>query len=80
MITSIAFVGLGAMGAPMAENLVRRQFRVTGFDMREAAGEALVAAGGHVADSAKAACAGMHHLARLEPYRLQDLHAKLATS
>jgi len=26
---------------------------------------------------AKAACAGMKHLERLEPYRLQDLHAKL---
>jgi carbamoyl-phosphate synthase large subunit len=27
---------------------------------------------------AKAACAGMkHHLASLEPYRLQDLHARL---
>jgi carbamoyl-phosphate synthase large subunit len=26
---------------------------------------------------AKAACAGMKHLARMEPYRLQDLHAKL---
>jgi carbamoyl-phosphate synthase large subunit len=26
---------------------------------------------------AKAACAGMKHLAQLEPYRLQDLHAKL---
>ncbi len=26
---------------------------------------------------AKAACAGMRHLPRLEPYRLQDLHAKL---
>ena len=26
---------------------------------------------------AKAACAGMKHVARLEPYRLQDLHAKL---
>jgi len=26
---------------------------------------------------ARAACAGMKHLARLEPYRLQDLHAKL---
>ena len=26
---------------------------------------------------AKAACAGMKHLALLEPYRLQDLHAKL---
>ncbi len=27
---------------------------------------------------AKAACAGMKHLAQIEPYRLQDLHAKLA--
>jgi carbamoyl-phosphate synthase large subunit len=26
---------------------------------------------------ARAACAGMKHLDRLEPYRLQDLHAKL---
>ncbi len=25
---------------------------------------------------ARAACAGMRHLATLEPYRLQDLHAK----
>lgn len=55
---SIAFVGLGAMGAPMAENLVRRQFRVTGFDMRESAREALVAAGGHAEASAKEAAAG----------------------
>lgn len=55
---SIAFIGLGAMGAPMAENLVKRQFRVTGFDMRASAREALVAAGGHAADNAKAAADG----------------------
>ena len=41
-MTSIAFIGLGAMGAPMAENLVKHQFRVTGFDMRESARAALV--------------------------------------
>jgi carbamoyl-phosphate synthase large subunit len=29
---------------------------------------------------AKAACAGMKHLDRLEPYRLQELHAKLRQS
>src|SRR5687767_7453165 len=29
---------------------------------------------------AKAACAGMKHLESLEPYRLQDLHAKLETA
>ena len=33
-MTTIAFVGLGAMGLPMAANLARRQFRVRGFDMR----------------------------------------------
>ncbi|RDJ22475.1 NAD(P)-dependent oxidoreductase [Bosea caraganae] len=57
-IKSIAFIGLGAMGAPMAENLVKRQFRVTGFDMRQEARQALVNAGGHAADSAKAAATG----------------------
>lgn len=58
MSQSIAFVGLGAMGAPMATNLVRRQYRVTGFDMRPAAREALIAQGGHGAESAAAAAAG----------------------
>lgn len=57
-MTSIAFVGLGAMGAPMAENLVKRQFPVIGFDMRESARAALVAAGGHAADSAAASAQG----------------------
>ena len=61
-MSSIAFVGLGAMGAPMAENLVKRQFRVTGFDMRQQARDALVAAGGHAADSARAAAEGAQTL------------------
>lgn len=61
-ISSIAFVGLGAMGAPMAENLVKKQFRVTGFDTREAARDALVAAGGHAAASAKEAALGAEAL------------------
>ena len=61
-ITSIAFIGLGAMGAPMAENLVKRQFRVTGFDMRASAREALAAAGGHDAGSAAEAATGAEAL------------------
>lgn len=61
-MSSIAFVGLGAMGAPMAENLVKRQFRVTGFDMRQQARDALAAAGGHAADSARAAAEGAQTL------------------
>ena len=57
-MSSIAFVGLGAMGAPMAENLVKKQFRVTGFDMRQQARDALAAAGGHAAASAGEAAQG----------------------
>jgi putative dehydrogenase len=48
----VGFVGLGAMGLPMAENLVKRQFQVRGFDMRAAAMDALEQAGGSRAASA----------------------------
>ncbi|MFC7478443.1 NAD(P)-dependent oxidoreductase [Dankookia sp. GCM10030260] len=51
-MVEIGFVGLGAMGLPMARNLVARGHRVRGFDMRPAAGEALAAAGGEAAASA----------------------------
>ncbi len=55
-MTRIGFVGLGAMGLPMATNLVRKQFRVRGFDMRAEAMDALEAAGGtRAADAAEAA-------------------------
>jgi L-threonate 2-dehydrogenase len=55
---AVAFVGLGAMGAAMAENLIKRQFRVTGYDMRPEAVARLEAAGGHGAKSAHAAATG----------------------
>jgi L-threonate 2-dehydrogenase len=58
MTQSIAFVGLGAMGAAMAENLVKRQFHVTGFDMRPEAVAKLETVGGHGANSATAAAKG----------------------
>ena len=48
----IGFVGLGAMGLPMAENLLRKQFHVTGFDMKKEALAALAKAGGQIAASA----------------------------
>ena len=35
-MTSIAFIGLGNMGGPMAANLVKAGHRVTGFDLVEA--------------------------------------------
>lgn len=55
---NIGFVGLGAMGLPMARNLVARGHRVRGFDMRAAAGEALAAAGGKATASAAEAARG----------------------
>jgi 3-hydroxyisobutyrate dehydrogenase len=48
----IAFVGLGAMGVPMAINLVKAGHAVSGFDVRAGAAEPLAAAGGRAAASA----------------------------
>jgi len=54
---SIAFIGLGAMGLPMARNLVKNGFAVTGYDLNPQALEALVQAGGKRAASAREAAA-----------------------
>jgi NAD binding domain of 6-phosphogluconate dehydrogenase len=54
----IGFVGLGAMGLPMALRLVARDFAVRGFDLRRPAMDALAEAGGHAAVSAKEAARG----------------------
>ena len=48
----VGFVGLGAMGVPMALNLLKAGHSVRGFDLRAGAGESLVAAGGSIASSA----------------------------
>ena len=50
----IGFVGLGAMGVPMALNLVKAGHAVRGFDVRAGATDALVAAGGSAATPAAA--------------------------
>src|SRR3954449_3783939 len=56
-MTAVGFIGLGAMGLPMAENLARRGFSVRGFDMRPEAVAALAQAGGTRAASAAEASA-----------------------
>ena len=58
MSETIAFVGLGTMGLPMAESLVKRQMRVVGFDTRPAPVAALEAMGGTGAKTAAAAAEG----------------------
>ncbi|ARP95155.1 sulfolactaldehyde 3-reductase [Bordetella genomosp. 13] len=55
---NIGFVGLGAMGLPMAINLVKGGFRVSGFDLDPKARQALVQAGGTEAASAAQAAQG----------------------
>lgn len=57
-MTTIAFIGLGHMGGPMAANLVRAGIRVLGFDLVPASLEAAHAAGVEVAASAVEAVAG----------------------
>lgn len=53
---TIGFIGLGAMGLPMAKNLLARGFTVRGFDRMPIATEALAAAGGIPAVSVSEAC------------------------
>ncbi|WP_418315461.1 NAD(P)-dependent oxidoreductase [Piscinibacter sakaiensis] len=47
----IGFVGLGAMGVPMAVNLVNAGHDVTAYDLRSAATGPVIDAGGHAATS-----------------------------
>jgi putative dehydrogenase len=55
---SIGFVGLGAIGTPMAQNLVKAGFEVRGYDVRAEAVSALAAAGARPAASAAEAAEG----------------------
>jgi 2-hydroxy-3-oxopropionate reductase len=50
-MTKIDFIGLGIMGGPMAANLVKAGFEVTGYNRSPAKAEPLVAAGGQAANS-----------------------------
>jgi 3-hydroxyisobutyrate dehydrogenase len=56
-MTTIAFIGLGNMGAPMAANLAKAGHKVTGFDLVEASREAARANGVDVKTSGAAAVA-----------------------
>ncbi|MFC3051744.1 3-hydroxyisobutyrate dehydrogenase [Kordiimonas pumila] len=45
-MTTVAFIGLGNMGLPMAKNLLKAGMHVQGFDLAETARAGLVTAGG----------------------------------
>lgn len=53
----VAFIGLGNMGGPMAANLVKAGYSVTGFDLSPQALAELESAGGKTAASAQEAAA-----------------------
>lgn len=61
-MTSIAFVGLGAMGLPMAQNLVKAGHELRGFDFNAAALVELEKSGGVAAASSKQAATGANVL------------------
>jgi L-threonate 2-dehydrogenase len=58
MVEVLAFIGLGAMGQPMAKRLVQQQMRVQGFDLNPAALKAHAVNGGVACSDAKEAARG----------------------
>jgi 3-hydroxyisobutyrate dehydrogenase len=66
-MTSIAFIGLGNMGAPMAANLVKAGHAVTGFDLSEACRDQARAAGVAIAATAREAAAGADAIVTMLP-------------
>src|SRR5271165_4442406 len=56
-MATIGFIGLGNMGLPMAQNLVKSGHVVAGFDLSEYAAERLAVGGGRRANSLLEACA-----------------------
>src|SRR6202451_423248 len=57
-MASIAFIGLGNMGGPMAANLIKAGHKVVAFDLVEASRKQSKADGAAIADSAVAAVKG----------------------
>ncbi|MCM2477562.1 3-hydroxyisobutyrate dehydrogenase [Rhizobium sp. CG5] len=67
MVRSIAFIGLGNMGAPMAGNLVKAGYTVTGFDVAPAARQNATDRGVLIADSIEAAADGVDAVITMLP-------------
>src|SRR5262245_66238436 len=55
-MAKVGFIGLGNMGLPMAQNLLKADYAVTGFDLNAHATERLAASGGRGANSLADAC------------------------
>jgi 3-hydroxyisobutyrate dehydrogenase len=66
-MATVAFIGLGNMGGPMATNLIKAGHDVAVFDLSEAACEQLRSAGADVAASAAAAAQGVDYVLSMLP-------------
>ncbi len=66
-MTTVAFIGLGIMGKPMAKNLLAAGFDVFGYNRSRASTDDLVAAGGRGADSVAEAVAPADVIATMVP-------------
>jgi len=66
-MATVAFIGLGNMGGPMATNLVKAGHQVTVFDLSEEACSQLKAAGASVAATAAAAVVGVDYVISMLP-------------
>ena len=66
-MAKIGFIGLGNMGLPMAQNLLKAGHSVQGFDMSKAQTDTLGASGGQVAASVKAAASGVEMIVTMLP-------------
>src|SRR5262249_37571117 len=56
IMATVGFIGLGNMGMPMAENLLKAAYEVTGFDLNASATERLADKGATRANSLGEAC------------------------
>jgi 2-hydroxy-3-oxopropionate reductase len=66
-MTTVAFIGLGIMGGPMAANLVKAGFEVVGYNRSPAPIEKLVDAGGRGAESVAEAVRGAEVVVTMVP-------------
>jgi 3-hydroxyisobutyrate dehydrogenase len=66
-MAKIGFIGLGNMGLPMAQNLLKAGHSVQGFDMSQAQILALTASGGRAAASVRAAASGANIVITMLP-------------
>ena len=66
-MATIGFIGLGNMGLPMAQNLIKAGHKVQGFDVTKAQADALAASGGVAAPNVRAAVTGAEIVVTMLP-------------